>query len=56
MQQLQAGLVRFKQMAKPQDRKYVRQAGNASIHPYKLAIQRHIAQGFFHSRSDRANH
>ena len=49
-QRLQAELVLFKQVAKAQDRRFVRQAGDARIQPCKLAIQRHIVQGFFHGR------
>lgn len=49
-QQLNAQVVLFQKMAKPQDGGFVGQPGHASVKPYKFAVQRRVMQGFFHGR------
>ncbi len=50
LQNLRAQVVRFEQVAKPQDGALVGQAGDACIEPGKFAVQRDVVQGFFHGR------
>ena len=49
-QQLNAQVVLFQKMAKPQDGGFVGQPGHASVQPCKFAVQRRVMQGFFHGR------
>lgn len=47
---LDAQVVFFEQMAKPQNGGFVRQPGDACVQSGKLAVQGRIMQGFFHGR------
>ena len=49
-QHLNGQLMRFKQMAKPQDGGLIRQPGSTRIKLRELAKQRHVMQGLFHGR------
>ena len=49
-QQLQAKVVFFEQVAKPQDSRFVGQSDDASVEPCKLTLQCGVVQGFFHGR------
>lgn len=49
-QQLDARVVLLEQMAKSQNRGFIGQPTQTRIQSSKLAIQRHVVQGFFHRR------
>jgi len=47
---MNARIVGFEQVAKPQDGGFVRQACRACIKPRKFAVQRYVVERFFHRR------